>query len=645
MSLLVLLASFDSANGATQTWTGNAGTGLWSTAGNWSGGVPGTGDTASFDSTSSHDCQISSNVSVGAITIDSAYAGTITQMPGVTLTIGSNGISMAGGVFRGGDAMIDVNGPLTLSGGDFRSTSGNLYVYKDFTISGATFNHNGGTVTLDGWSKTIDVGSAVLNHLVYAAGGNSITTNGTTALNGNLTIQSVNYMNGGTISIKGDVTLLDTALIGYPGTVLLFDGAGDQSLTAGVTGALAPSVTVNKTGGTLQLHGEIGIFNHWTHTSGSVNCGSDTLKFVGYDKTITAGTMTYGNVLFNTGGNSITISGTMDVEGSFTLQNVNYLNGGTIAVSGDVLTLDASLNGWPAATVLFDGSGDQKLWADGGYAMVPSVKVDKPGGTLTILDQIGVHKDWTHVAGDVDASASVVKFTAYDKTINAPGMAFGDVEVSTGGNSVTVTGSLRVNGDFLITSVNYFQGGTIYVGGDLASNDAVIQSWNAVTIVLDGAGDQLISANGGAARFPRDITINKTRCSGGAAILASDLTLNQSGQDLVVVEGALDLQGHTLKVNGSGSQFVIEDGGILKLEESAAILTNASYPLLQCGSMVAVHDGQTFGFPSYSASDVTGLAGNTTWSRTAACGSSTTPVACSGGAAPKIVTWREVRRQ
>ncbi len=625
----------------TVTWSGGTSQN-WSTPSNWSGGkLPKTTDTALFDSSSSAPCTIDANVSVEGLKLKSGFTGTITQAADTTLTVGSSEIVIQAGTFFGGNGSIDCNDEFTQSGGTFRSTSGALSIYKDFTISGGTFQHNGGTVVLDGWDKDVDVGSTTLNDLNVATGGNSVTTSGVIALAGSLTISSVNYMSGGTIAVAGNVTSLDTSLIGYPGTVILFSGSGNQSLIAGVSQAQVPSVNINKPGGTLSIVGPIAVFNHWTHTAGAVDFGDQPLHFVGFDKTITAGSAAYGDVVFDTGGNSITLSGTMDVDGDLTIQSVNYLSGGDIDLAGNLTTLDADVTGWPASTIRFNGTGNQTLGAGGGYGMVPSIEIDKTGGTLTLADEIGVRQDWTHTAGTVDAGGSLVKFVSFDKTIDAGGMSFNDVEIATGGNNMTVTGTMDVNGNLTITSVNYFQGGTIYVAGNLSSDDASIQSWDAVTLVLDGEQDQTLDANGGAAKFPRDITIDKTRCTGGEVRLTSNLTLDQSHQDLRIVEGILNIEGYTLAVNGTSSKFEVHEGGLLLLGSGATVTTRVNYPELQCGSMVMVSGGATYKFPSNTSADISGVGSNTYWTAVGSCQPDQTPQTCDPQAI-KIVRWREV---
>lgn len=641
-------------SGATRTWEGDTpGNTNWSTTSNWSDNrVPGSGDIALFDATATGNCVINSNISVAGITIASTFPGAITQSSGSTVTVGSTGLSIAGGTFIGGNSTITINGPFSQSGGVFTSTTGNMNILRNFTISAGTFNHNNGTVTHTSYDKTMNIGSAVLKNLVIATGGNSLTTTGTVTVAGDLTINSVNYMNSGTLAVAGNVISNDSALIGYPGTIILINGTGNQSLTAGVTGALVPTVTINKPSGTLTLVGSIGVFNHWTHTAGTVDPGTGTLSFVGYDKTVTPGTMTYGNVTYDTGGNSITTSGTMTVNGLFTLKSVNYMNSGTIAAKGNVVTMDSALIGYPGTIIEFSGTGNQSLSANGGYNLVPSMTINKPSGTLTMTDSVGVFNNFTYTTGTVDSSACTVKFVGYDKTVTSTaGMVFSNVEVATGGNSVTISGALKCSGNFTLTSVNYFQAassgtnGAIYVGGNLTSADTSVNSWYGVPIILDGAGDQLLDTAGGTTVFPRNITVNKVRCTGGEVKLQGNLRLNQSSQTLTVAEGTLNLQGNSLTVSGSSAKFIVEQGGIVKLDAGAVITTPMYYPELHCGSMVVVSSGSTYSYPSNTAAQLSGVGSNTNWTTTGSCIAADTPSSCSTNEKKKVIQWTEVRNR
>src|SRR5436305_7581377 len=66
-----------------KTWSGAGATNNWSEAANWSDSVvPGSGDTVTFDGTSTKDATIDISISISGIQINSGYAGTITQANG-----------------------------------------------------------------------------------------------------------------------------------------------------------------------------------------------------------------------------------------------------------------------------------------------------------------------------------------------------------------------------------------------------------------------------------------------------------------------------------------------------------------------------------------------------------------------------------
>ena len=145
---IFILLSFH-VNAANITWTNGSGDNNWNTLANWStGNIPGSGDVAVFDGTSTADCIINANVNVAGISINSGYTGTITQNAGNTVTIGSSDFVQADGTFAGGDSNIDINsgGTFTLSGGTFTSTSATLSIGGSIGSNYTIFNQSGGTI-------------------------------------------------------------------------------------------------------------------------------------------------------------------------------------------------------------------------------------------------------------------------------------------------------------------------------------------------------------------------------------------------------------------------------------------------------------------------------------------------------------------
>src|SRR5579871_1274185 len=64
---------------ATSTWTGLAGDGLWGSAGNWTNGVPGSGDTALFSGTTGGTIQVNGTFAVGALSFTNTAGSFLLQ--------------------------------------------------------------------------------------------------------------------------------------------------------------------------------------------------------------------------------------------------------------------------------------------------------------------------------------------------------------------------------------------------------------------------------------------------------------------------------------------------------------------------------------------------------------------------------------
>ncbi len=100
--IVVLLGTFWAVEGnaATKIWNNSQGNQRFNEAKNWTPlGVPGTGDVATFNATSTSDCQITSLARIAGIDIQAAYTGTMTQIKGVTVIVGASGFKQAGGTY------------------------------------------------------------------------------------------------------------------------------------------------------------------------------------------------------------------------------------------------------------------------------------------------------------------------------------------------------------------------------------------------------------------------------------------------------------------------------------------------------------------------------------------------------------------
>ena len=522
-------------------WDGGGADSNWNTPENWSTDV--VADVAIFNSLCAATCAATINVdpSVAGIEVWSTYTGTITQSAGIATTLGASGYIQAAGTFGGGDSAIDLNGPFIFFGGSFTSTSGTMSISGDVTFFGGTFTHNSGGVTLDGGDKTVDTGAAILNDVTLNMGANNLTVTGTMDVDGNLTITGADIF-GGTIAVAGNVTTTDLVMSTNGTGTILFDGAGAQIFgAAGGTGTV-PQVLINKSGGTLTIQDTIQLraaSTNWTHTAGTVDAGTSTVVFLanGGGGTVNAAGMSFNDVTFDMGADNLTVIGTMDVNGDLSFLSQSDIFGGTIAAAGNVTTIAANISNNADAIILFDGAGAQTLSASGGTGAVMGISINKSAGTLTIQDTILIDgtSDFTYSSGTVDAGTSTIVFTGNDKTVNAGTMVFNNVDLNMGGNNLTVTGTIDVNGNLTITAANRIDTGTIAVARDVSSADITVNGTG--TVMLDGTGAQTITAAGGAEFPDGGFTINK---ASGTATLASDLVLDGAGQTLNVTSGTLD---------------------------------------------------------------------------------------------------------
>ena len=267
--LALLLAGFgllvsgisSPARGATITWTGLGATTNWNLAANWSTlTVPGVADIAVFDGTSPKPVLINANISVGGVQVSAAYAGTVTQGAGRSITLGANGWNQAGAAFTGSAAAITVNGPFTLSGGSFAATSGILSVGGGFTYTAGSFAHNGGTLRFIGAGAAVDLPGGLSVWNLGLAQNNlapmTLAAGDILVADGLLTLTNGTW-EGGELHAHGDIA----ATSGFDGGtgILRINGSGNQLLTgtASTTVGQLPNLVIDKPGGTLSLAGTI----------------------------------------------------------------------------------------------------------------------------------------------------------------------------------------------------------------------------------------------------------------------------------------------------------------------------------------------------------------------------------------------------
>ncbi len=232
-------------------WVGLGGDTNWNTNLNWcgaidtsngacsvTGGTPaGASDRAWFGTwAATANATINTAISIGGLTTNAGYTGTITQNLGMDVTVGSLNWLMNDGIFLG-DADQSSDFSLTHSfrlkaAATFTAPGGNFTFAQTISTSTmaaeflGTFNHNSGTIRFNGTyfsgavgnNNMVDVtGTASFNHMIInmyntanGAGNTTYSTPylemlGTITVEGNLTMTSGNMLSG-TLNLNGNLS-------------------------------------------------------------------------------------------------------------------------------------------------------------------------------------------------------------------------------------------------------------------------------------------------------------------------------------------------------------------------------------------------------------------------------------------------------
>lgn len=179
--------------------------------------------------------------------------------------------------------------------------------------------------------RTIATGSSAgFDGVELNPGSGATVTIASMVVNGKLTIGGGSRIDGDVIRARGDVVTRagGTSVIGS--SRIQFEGGADQSLSSEVAEGRILGVVIAKSGGTLKIgtSNVIAVTGGWTYTSGLVSAAESTIKFVGADKSINSGSMTFGNVIVALGSaNFMDIVGEAKVAGTLTGAAFNVTGG------------------------------------------------------------------------------------------------------------------------------------------------------------------------------------------------------------------------------------------------------------------------------------------------------------------------------
>ncbi len=602
---------------STITWTGAGGNTNWTTAGNWSGGVPTPADLAVFDGTCGATCNatINTTTSIGGLSLAAGYTGTVTQQSTSTITIGASNFAVASGTFISSASTTAtstmINGSFTQTGGTYTAPAGRLAVVVDMTLSGGTFNHNSGTVnftdTATAQDSTVTCSGTPFNLVtVTKTHGNSgfNISNGasscTVPLGASPTIYVSDFSTwNGVVTVSSGTFTLNNAGSDYDITL---NGSINHSGTGWVMTdglILGTSSVVTYAGSAASFHNDLNIAtgtfpSGLTVTFGEATVGSDsTLTCSGNPFTKVIISKTAGSTAFNinNGASACNVplgaSPTAYVSANSTWNGNVSISSGTFnlnnAGSNYTITLNGNLSHSGTGWIMNDGLtlGTSSVVTFGGTSATFANSLNIATGTfptnlsLTFNDSTGTPSA-TLTLPDNYVIAGLVVSKGANQTVTFAGATTttvtGNISMSSGGAlggfaNPTATTTVTLHGN-LTQSSGTFGGSRLIISFASSTNSTVSQT----------------------ATFSSPFTINKT--GSGQVQLSSAFT--SSSATCGVVTGTFDLNGNNFTC---GSTFSGASGATLALWGSEATVTT---PSLVSGSTV-IYKGDGGATTTFSA--------------------------------------------
>lgn len=567
----------------TTQWTNGAG-GLWNSAGNWSAGTPGPGNTALFQigSTFLVDMFGAGNPTISGLTVGSvsSFGTHVTLLTtGGATTITMNNFNLSG--INSGNSMTLNSGLITLNT-NFLSLSREATLSIQggadvFTGTGTIFIANGGTS-----------GTSTLS--VSGSGSTLLSTTAGPATNLNLGLSTTGFLN---ITNSGFVDL----------------GAGGSSSSVGNGGTGSAGTILVDTGGTLQLDslqlGSVGTNNalgtfHLQGAGSTVSqSAGSTLNIGRTTGTGLSGILNVHGGTFQTGTGAITINS----RGQFNLNGGVFDANGGMTVTGEVNQTGGTLNFGSGKTVLVQSGG---TWSQTGGTMTHSGLTMTISGAGSEFSNTG----WTLNAGDtvnVNSGGSLVN--------NGTVFVNSGAALNLNNGNLIQAGGLTVRGNLVGNAGSSFQllgsqalniqgGGSMNLAGTLTLEDGQsVNVSNTSSLFQTGnlnlQSGATLTLNGGTAR-------SHFQFNGGAVAFNSG-TLHHTGSltaDSAVVNAALGPTGtlhnlRTLIVDGTTTleASLTLDGGRFSTGNlvNGELLTLNRGTLQISGSTLAIGSGGPIG--------------------------------------------------
>ncbi|MCU0688838.1 MAG: hypothetical protein MUE97_03745, partial [Phycisphaerales bacterium] len=630
------------------TWTGAAGDNIWSTAGNWSSGVP----TATVDATIP--------AGAGTITITNAanvrnlttarplllsvcgsqliISGDLT-LTGVNITsnvTGCSALSFIRGtslvaatqnIFGTGEIIAQSNASITLSTRTTLNIASGITIRADaanfsFSQTTASVVNNAGVLRSSGSSRTISTSGTI--DTANPANSSQFNNTGSVLIdtNATFTLSSVQWTNtgtfsvasGGTLNLNGRYATLGAPLTRSGSTTVNFGGVYTGS-TFQASNATGPAIIrFDSTNVTFSaIDGQTLIFDAGTHTTPTITSPFQITGFVSTTSpAITAnGTWTQcGSQLAVTSGNLTLTGATLSVgtsgctsftftQGTSATPAVQGISGtGTIIGTGSMsfnVGTRTTLNIASGITIRSD-SGTTSIFLNSGAVLNNAGTIRATGSNRTV--SFGGVLDAANPANNsqLNNTGTMTADNGGIITINSNDWTNTGTFSLDSGATFNLNGRWSTLGTITRTGTTTLNLGGIYLGASLTASPStgpIVFNSNTSGLTFSTTGGATLTISGGTHLTP---TFNSPVTISGSANMTSpvfnaDATIPACGGQIVVSSGNLTLNNANLNINSQSCQAVVFSQGTLAVPASQSILGTGE--LIATGSALLAVNAHT----------------------------------------------------
>lgn len=293
--------------------------------------------------------------------------------------------------------------------------------------------------------------------------------------------------------------------------------------------------------------------------------------------------MAFNNVVFsaNVGGPITDLSrGSLRVNGTLSLATTEYrgcpnINNGALLAYGDV-NITGSCGGQGSSLLVMKGNAAGQTITGSGSAAINSLEIAAGGNAVTLAGTVKLNGNYTLTSvGTFVVTGSTLNFGGGGRI--TPGtVAYNNVTFSPSSGWSVVdlgTGSMKINGLLTLAALEYYgcpsiNNGTLQAYGDVTVSGSCGGPGSYALQFLGAHSPTVTVASGSLSST--NITVNLS--AGYNLRLGSALTCNAGGQALNVISGGVNLLGYALALNSLtlNGNVINEGGGSLTVTSGAS---------------------------------------------------------------------------